>query len=443
MDAKKIKHEDIDSYKQQFNQDRAKKIIANAIAKTGLQSAAYKNETLRDVRHMFSIDIKTMPVTNQKASGRCWLFAGLNLLREDIARQNNLEEFELSQNYMAFWDKFEKANYFLETALQTLDEPAAGRLISWLMNSYQDGGQWDMFVNLVEKYGVVPKQVMPETYHSSSTRGMNYVMNTLLRKAASDLRSQYKSGTSVAELRRQKSELLNDIYAILCQCFGQPPEKFDWEFVDKDKNYSRVPDLTAQEFARRFITYSLDDYISIINAPTADKPFGSTFTVKHIGNVVGGKDILYLNLPLDEFKNIVIRQLKDDEVVWFGSDVSHGGDREAGSWYGELYDYDNLLGLDLQLSKEDALNYRHSAMNHAMVITGVNLVDDQPNRWKIENSWGEKNGEKGYYVADDSWFDKYVYQAVVNKKYLAPEMLAALKERPVELEPWDPMGTLA
>lgn len=438
-----ISRQDINLYDEQYKQDKVKKVIANSIAKSGLQAAAYKNDTLRDVRHMFSIDIKTMPVTNQKASGRCWLFAGLNLLRENIAGSKNLEEFELSQNYIAFWDKFEKANYFLESVLLTLDEPAEGRLISWLMGSYQDGGQWDMFVNLIEKYGVVPKQAMPETYHSSSTGGMNYVVNTLLRKTAADFRRQYKAGTAVAELRRQKESLLSDIYGMLCQCFGRPPEKFDWEYVDKDKKYFRVPDLTPRDFAKQFVSCKLDNYVSIIHAPTEDKPYGETFTVKYIGNVVGGNDILYLNLPLPEFKQLVIDQLKDEEVVWFGSDVSHGGDREAGSWYGDLYDYDGLLSLDLQISKEDSLNYRHSAMNHAMVITGVNLADDKPTRWKIENSWGDKNGDKGYYVADDNWFDKYVYQAVINKKHLSPSRLEDLKKAPKKLEPWDPMGTLA
>ena len=423
--------------------NRQRQVIGQAIAKSGLQAAAYQNTALREQKHHFSCEVETLPVTNQKASGRCWLFAGLNLMREPVARQYNLEDFELSQNYLAFWDKFEKINYFLETVLSTLEEPAEGRLISWLMTSYQDGGQWDMFVNLVEKYGVIPKQAMPETYHSSSTNGMNQIIVTALRKAAADYRRQYKDGTGVADLRIQKEKLVAHLYGTLCQCFGEPPQRFDWEYTDKDKKYGCQRDLDPDRFYKEIVKLDLKDYVSIIHAPTGDKPYGRTFTVKHLGNVVEGQPILYYNLPMDELKSFVIRQLESGQSVWFGSDVGHAGDRENGAWMDSLYDYESLLDLDLQLSKADMLDYRHSAMNHAMLLTGVNLVDGRPNRWKIENSWGDKTGKKGYYIADDAWFGKYVYQIIVEKKYLQPEQLAALAQPPIELEPWDPMGTLA
>lgn len=443
MKQGQITRKDIERYAKAYHQDPVKPVTAHAIARSGLQAAAFRNESLREIRPVFSIDIKTMPVTNQKASGRCWLFAGLNLLRENVANQFNLEEFELSQNYLAFWDKFEKANYFLESVLQTLDEPTEGRLVSWLMTSYQDGGQWDMFVNLVDKYGVVPKQAMPETFHSEGTGIFNYILNTKLRQGAAELRRLYRSGAEPDQLADYKQTVVAALYGTLCQCFGEPPATFTWEFVDKDKQYFCHPDLTPQDFCRRFITLQLDETVSIIHAPTQDKPFGRTFTVKYINNVVGGKPILYLNMAMPDFKQLVLKQMQDGQVVWFGSDVGHGGDRESGAWFSDLYDYEGILGLDLSLSKEDMLDYRHSAMNHAMVLTGVNLADGQPNRWKIENSWGDKNGQKGYYIANDSWFDRYVYQAVIQKKYLTDEQLKALETKPIELEPWDPMGTLA
>lgn len=443
MTKGQISHEDIRQFARTYHEDPVKPVTAHAIARSGLQAAAFRNDALREIRHIFSIDIKTMPVTNQKASGRCWLFAGLNLLREDIAGQLNLEEFELSQNYLAFWDKFEKANYFLESVLDTLDEPTDGRLVSWLMTSYQDGGQWDMFINLVNKYGVVPKQAMPETHNSEGTRAVNYIINTKLRQGAAELRRLYRSGTSTADLAVRKQQMMATLYGTLCQCFGEPPETFTWEYMDKDKQYGCHSGLTPLEFYRRFVSLPLADFVSIIHAPTQDKPFGRTFTVKYINNVVGGKPILYLNMDMPDFKQLVLKQMQDGQVVWFGSDVGHGGDRDSGAWFGDLYDYEGILGLDLTLSKEDMLDYRHSAMNHAMVLTGVNLADGKPNRWKIENSWGDKSGEKGYHVADDTWFDRYVYQAVIHRKYLTADQLQALETKPIELEPWDPMGTLA
>ncbi|MBP8988871.1 MAG: C1 family peptidase [Clostridia bacterium] len=438
-----ITKSDLKQFTRVYREDPIKPRTAHAIAHSGLQAASYRNDVLREIRPVFSIDIQTLPVTNQKASGRCWLFAALNLLREDIARQFNLEEFELSQNYLAFWDKFEKANYFLENILDTLDEPTDGRLISWLMTSYQDGGQWDMFINLIEKYGVVPKQAMPETFHSEATGPFNYIMNTKLRQDAAKLRRLYQEGAAPGELAERKKEMIGELFGTLCQCFGEPPEQFTWEFVDKDKNWNRFSDLTPQSFFSRFVTLPVADFVSIIHAPTKDKPFGKTFTVRYINNVVGGRPILYLNMDMPDFKALVLKQLKDGRPVWFGSDVGHCGDREKGAWFQNLYDYEGVLGLDLTLNKEDGLDYRHNAMNHAMVLTGVNLEEGRPNRWKIENSWGDQHGEKGYYIACDGWFDQYVYQAVIDKKYLSADQLSALKEKPIYLDPWDPMGTLA
>ncbi len=443
MTTSGITQEDLQAFADQYHGNAVKQATAHAIARSGLTASAYRNQAKREIRHIFSLEIKTMPVTNQKASGRCWLFAGLNLLREDVAKQYKLEEFELSQVYMAFWDKFEKINYFLDTVLETVDEPSAGRMVTWLMDSYADGGQWDMFVNLVRKYGVVPKQAMPETFHSEATGVFNAVINTKLRKNAAELRRMHRSGASAASLAERKKAMVAELYGTLCQCFGEPPRIFDWEFTDKDEQYTCYKDLTPLDFAARFISLPLDDMVSVIHAPTQDKPFGRTFTVRYINNVIGGRPIFYLNLDMPDLKALVLRQMQAGEVVWFGSDVSHYGDREAGAWFSNLYDYEGVLDLDLQMSKEDMLDYRQSAMNHAMVLTGVNLQDGKPNRWKIENSWGDERGKKGYYIADDGWFDRYVYQAVVNKKYLSDEQRAALAQKPIVLEPWDPMGTLA
>ena len=438
-----ITSQQIQRYREAYHTHPVQPLTARAIARSGLKDAAFDQNVLRAIRPLFSIDLKTMPVANQKKSGRCWLFAALNLLREEIARQHNIESFELSQNYLTFWDKFEKANYFLETVLQTLDEATDSRLFSWLMTSYQDGGQWDMFVNLVAKYGVVPKQAMPETFHSDATAVFNQVINTRLRRSAAILRKQHQEGAGRDELAEEKEKLVAELFGMLCQSFGEPPVRFDWEYTDKDNTYHCHPGLTPQEFASRFITLPYQDAASVIHAPTKDKPFNRTFTVRYLNNMVDGRPVCYLNVAMPRLKALVVKQLQDGHPVWFGSDVAHGGDRKLGAWFNGLYDYEGILGIDLSMTKEDRLDYRESAMNHAMVFTGVNLKDGQPNRWKIENSWGDENGEKGYYIADDDWFDQFVYQAVIFRQYLDDELLAALETEPAVLEPWDPMGTLA
>ncbi len=431
------------SFRAQFEADKTRRIAANALSKTGLADAAFCGTEAARMHHNFSVEIPTLPVTNQKASGRCWMFAALNVLRERVAARLNLEEFELSQSYLAFWDKFERANYFLETILDTLElEPDDRVLATVLQNGVHDGGQWDMFVNIVKKYGVVPKHAMPETYQSSNTGMMNSLLNTNLKECAVRLRAMYAEGAGIDALHGAKNGMLGSIFCYLCTCYGEPPRSFDFEYTDKEKQYHIDRNLTPRAFYGKYVDMDLDDYVSVIHAPTKDKPYNRMYTVRYLGNVVEGQRVSYLNLPMEELKALVIRQLQDGEVVWFGSDVGKFGDRAGGVWDDRSFGYEELTGLTFRLTKEQRLDYRDSAMNHAMVITGVNLVDGRPNRWKIENSWGDDKGNKGYYIASDSWFDQFVYQAVVQRKYLG-EKEALLAQKPIELNPWDPMGSLA
>lgn len=418
--------------------------LANAVAKNDIQAVVVNGDSLRYTQYRFSHEIKTSKATNQKSSGRCWIFAGLNVLREAVAKRLNLEDFELSQNYIAFYDKLEKINYFLESVIETAGEDVQSRLVTWIVqNGIADGGQWDMLVNLFEKYGVVPKDAMPETFHSSNTGSLNRLLNMKLRKDAAALRDMRRRGAGAGAMRAEKDGMVRDLYALLCMCYGAPPAEFVWEYKDKDGKFFRTAATTPQAFYREHAGDTLKEYVSVINAPTADKPFNRAFTVRYLGNVAGGSDILYLNTDIGTLKKAVLDQLTAGEVVWFGSDVGHGMDRETGIFDAALYDYDGSFGMEFGMTKAERLDYRESAMNHAMVITGVNIADGRPNRWKIENSWGDEKGDKGYYVATDGWFDEFVYQAVVNKKYLPAALLAALKEKPIVLDPWDPMGSLA
>ena len=238
--------------------------------------------------------------------------------------------------------------------------------------------------------------------------------------------------------------MLAELFKALSIVFGRPTQVFDYEYVDKQKVYHRERGLTPKTFYEKYVKLNLSDFISVINSPTKDKPYGKSYTVEYLGNVVG-KNVRYLNLPIADFKELAIRQLKAGEPVWFGSDCGKYGHRNQGIWDPASFVYGEFLGgLDQTLTKEDRLDYRESAMNHAMVLTGVNLDENgRPNRWKIENSWGEEVGYRGYYVASDAWFDDFTYQIIINKKYLSQEQLSQYEETPILLPPWDPMGTLA
>ena len=427
-------------YSEAYNASPERQLATMALAKSELPNVCFVSGAEYAMRHKFSLEIETLPVANQKASGRCWLFAATNILRERIAKELKLDKFELSQSYLAFWDKFERCNYFLESIIATADLPADDRTVQFILTTgVHDGGQWDMFANIARKYGVVPKDVFDETFQTSNTRRMNYYLNRSLKAAAANIRRMLKEGKDVSAY---KEETLGKMYGFLCSCYGEPPKNFDFEYVDKDKAYHIEKGMTAKSFYDKYVGSYLDNIASIITAPTADKPYHKMYTIKMLGNVVGGAPVRHLNLSIDEFKQAILNQLKAGKPVWFGSDVGHDGDREIGIWDDNMFNAELLTGLELDISKADGLDYSFSAMNHAMVLTGVNIVDGKIDRWRIENSWGDEHGKKGYYICSDSWFDKYVYQAAVEKEYLG-ELAGLTKQEAIELAPWDPMGTLA
>lgn len=437
---KEISIEWLESQNKEYSKRSELQVLRRALVKSPINNVTYNIEAETNDSFMFSIDIPTMTATNQKQSGRCWIFAGLNLLREIIAKKYNIESFELSQNYVAFYDKLEKVNFALEKLIELRNKDEDDRVVIWLLdNGIADGGQWDMLVNVIEKYGLVSKNAMLETDISSGTRNANYLINSIIRK----FNEQVRKAKNIKEARELKENTMKDVYAFLCTCFGVPPTKFNFEYVDKNKEYHIEKDIKPLEFYKNYVGDVLKDYVSIINAPTKDKPFNKMYTVDYLGNVVDGKEIKYLNLEMDDFKELVLKQLKDKEIVWFGSDCSNYGDRVKGLWDDKLYTYNESFGINFDLSKGSSLTNRHSAMNHAMVLTGVNLIEDKPTKWKIENSWGSDVANKGYYLCSDTWFDRFVYQAVVNKKYLTKQQKEILKSKPIHLNPWDPMGTLA
>lgn len=426
-----------------YKGDEKNTIIRHALVKNSLLTVASSQDEIKEMDFNFDINIKTLPAANQKASGRCWLFAATNVCREVIAKKLNLANFELSQSYLAFYDRLEKSNYLLEAVIELIDKEYDDRTLAFLLqNGVGDGGQWDMFVSLANKYGLCPKNVYPETNTSSATRETAQLINFTIRKFASDAKALYQA-KGLEAVRKEKEEVLNKIYFLLVNAYGLPPEKFDFEYTDKDGNYHLEKGFDALSFKEKYLGDSLNDYVSLINAPTKDKAFGKTYTVQYLGNVVGGKQVTHLNVTMDRMKELILKQLRDDRIVWFGSDVGFYGDREEGVWDDTRFDLNTPFGLDLKMNKGESLDYHASQMNHAMCITGVSFKEGIPSKWKIENSWGKDRAKDGYYIMSKSWFDQFVYQAVVDKKYLNEEELKALQGEPVVLKPWDPMGSLA
>ena len=438
-----IKKEYLKKQLKAYEKDEKNVILRHALTKNSIYELANSQDNAPEMDFNFDIDIKTLSATNQKASGRCWLFAATNVCREVIAQKLNLGSFELSQSYLAFYDRLEKANYLLEAVIELVDKDYDDRTLTFLLeNGVGDGGQWDMFVNLVNKYGLCPKNVFPETYTSSATRETAQLINFNIRKFASEAKAIFeKSGLDA--VKKAKGKLLDKFYALLTNAYGLIPEKFDFEYVDKEGNYHLEKGFTPLKFKEKYLGSSLDDYVSLINAPTKSKPFNKTYTIKYLGNVVGGKDVTHLNVSMDRMKELIIAQLKDNRIVWFGSDVGFFGDREEGTWDDGKFDLESNYGLSLIMEKGESLDYHASQMNHAMCITGVAFRENIPSKWKIESSWGSDRGRSGYYMMSASWFDQFVYQAVVDKKYLSKEELKALNGKPIVLKPWDPMGSLA
>ncbi len=433
----------IAKYQAAYEASDLRLAMTRVFAKTAIGDFGFSTMDARPMQFFFNHDIKTMSSTNQRSSGRCWLFAATNLLREIIAKDKNFESFELSQSYLAFWDKYERVNYFIHSVIDTAHLPSNDRLVDEIVGTgVHDGGQWDMFVNIVDKYGIVPQVVYPETAQSGNTGKLNQFINRYLRKMTPILRDLKNAGKD-EELAAARDDMLSRVYGFLVSCYGVPPTTFDWEYIDKDKKITRETGLTPLSFRDATIGDRLHDYVSIIHAPTADKPYGKVYTVQYLGNVVGGNEIRYLNLPMDVFKKLVLSQLLDEELVWFGSDCGKYQDGAKRAWDPTPFQDELFTGLQLDMSKEDMLNYHVSQMNHAMVFTGVHTDEtDAPVRWKIENSWGSDGVNSGYYMCSDAWFDAYVYQAVVHKKYLA-DYEQALALSPVVLNLWDPMGSLA
>ncbi|WP_317415726.1 C1 family peptidase [Thermophilibacter provencensis] len=440
--------DDLAAAREEFFSERANVVAKNAVSSVGIRAAARVPEGVARNALTFDVEVTQGERCNQERSGRCWMFASLNTMRYRIIKRYNLKTFELSQAYPLFWDKLEKSNWFFENVLDTLDEPLDGRLVSYLLaDPIGDGGQWDMFKSLVKKYGVVPKEAMPETACSRNTHEMDSYLTRYLRGAARRLRESHAAGVAADDLAAMKKEMMGDVYHLLVTCLGEPPASFGVRLRDKDGRLALSGTFTPAAFFDEAVGMDVDDYVSLISAPTADKPFGHTYTVSRLGNVVEDGGVRYLNLPIQRLKECAVAQLREDLPVWFGCDVGQSYLREEGIMDTAALDVDGLLGFPVEgcMDRAERLDYGESLMTHAMVLEGVNLDEaGRPTLWKVENSWGADHGRDGFDTLSDAWFDEYVYQVVVDKKHLTDEERAAYEtEEPRVLAPWDPMGSLA
>lgn len=430
--------QEITEFSRDFNADPKNQVLARAAGRSGVLEASYNERVAGRLTRVFSTELDTDNVTNQKQSGRCWLFSTLNVLRHDFGAKHKAKNFTLSQSYNFFWDKLERANLFYEKVIETADKPLDDREVhSYFDFAGHDGGQWHMAISLVKKYGVVPSYVMPESFNTSATDGLASALADKERKDALALRRLAQAGDQEG-LETARKTFLNEIYRMVAIAVGEPPKTFDLEYRDDDKNYHLEKNLTPISFFNKYFDVDLDDYVVLTNAP--DHEYGKLYHRGAEDNVEGGSPILFLNEPMEYLEQAAVAQLKDGEAVWFGNDVLRQMDRKTGYLDTDLYKLEDLFDVDLSLSKADRLATGAGEVSHAMTLVGVDEDKGNIRQWKVENSWGDKSGEKGFFVMSQNWFKEYVYEVVVHKKYLTKDQQELLSSTPVELAPWDSLA---
>jgi bleomycin hydrolase len=409
-----------------FEGNAGDRAIRNALNSTSMAvlAASAEKSVMPDTN--FSDEVKTSGRTDQKSSGRCWLFTGLNVLRAQMIARHNLDEFTFSQNYLFFYDQLEKSNLFLQGVIDTRKLPMEDRKVDWLFaNPIGDGGQFTGVSNLIMKYGVVPSEAMPETYSANNTSAMRSQLSLILREGGLKLRAAKDK-----DVHALKVSILKDVYRVLALCLGVPPTEFTWR---KDgKTY------TPQEFYKQYLGQDLENnYVMVMNNPTLE--YGKVYEIDYDRHVYDGQNWVYVNLPMDRIKEMAIASIKDNTALYFSCDVAKFLDRSKGVADIDNFDYQSLLGVDYGMDKRDRILTHASGSTHAMTLIAVDIKDGKPVKWMVENSWGETSGYKGNIIMTDEWFDNYMFRLVVEKKYVPGDVLSMMNQKPVLLPAWDPM----
>ncbi|WP_268912163.1 C1 family peptidase [Lentilactobacillus sp. SPB1-3] len=433
----KLTEEQISSLRQNYVSQPNSDLMTRIITQNGINQAAKDPDATVRLTPVFSIDLPTGTVTNQRQSGRCWLFSLLNTLRHQFAKANNIKDFELSEKYLFFWDKIERANIYYDRMIALANRPADDRDVEYYLSGPgSDGGQWAMAVSLIEKYGVMPASQYPDTQNVENTGALKTVLNQKLRKDGMLLRRMVNDGSSDEEITEARSQMLSEVYKIVTYSLGVPPTEINFAYRDDDKQYHKIKDITPQQFLQQNFKTDFDDYVVLTNSP--DKEFNRLYSLPSSQNVVGGTPIEFLNVEMNYLKQSAVAQLKSGETVWFGNDVLEQMDRKQGYLDSQLYRYSELFDVDLKMSKAERLKYHQANVSHAMTLVGVDLDDDDaPVKWKVENSWGDQNGVQGYFTMNDNWMEDYVYEVVVRKEFITDEQRQLLGTAPIELPTWD------
>lgn len=434
-----ISEQEIADFSKDFNSSDKNKMASIAARRNGLLEASFNDRVSERLNHTFSIELDTDNVTNQKQSGRCWEFATLNVLRHYFGKKYNAKNFTFSQAYNFFWDKIERANAFYDAMIRLADKPINDREVqSWLEFAGEDGGLWGMAINLVKKYGVVPSYAMPESFNSNNTTALRDSLARKERKDAILLRKLANEGKK-EELEAAKKKALNEVYRMVSVALGEPPKKFDLEYRDDDKKYHLEKNMTPRQFVEKYFKdFKFDDYVVLSNCPNHE--FNKLYHMPLYDNVDGGDQIKFLNVPIEYLANAALAQLKDGDAVIFGNDVSKQMERKTGFMDTDLYKTDELFSVDTQMSKADRLATGEGFATHDMTLVGVDEDNGEIRKWKVENSWGDKMGHKGFYEMSQKWFEDYVYDVVVRKEYLTDEQVKLAEGPAIDLKPWDNIG---
>ena len=430
------------------------KAIRNALAGTAVNVLAANSENAAMIDTHFSDRVKTKGITDQKSSGRCWLFTGLNVLRAQMIAKYGLGAFTFSQNYLFFYDQLEKSNLFLQGVIDTRKLPFDDRQVDWLFsNPLSDGGQFTGVSDLAMKYGLVPSEVMPETYSSNNTSQMAAQLKNILRQGGLKLRSVYDASgaasakgkkaedaesKALAELQKVKESVLSDVYRVLALCLGVPPAQFEWTMYDADDKFVESGTFTPKSFYEKYVGEDLDgNYVMLMNDPTRE--YGKVYEIDYDRHVYNGKNWLYVNLPIERIREVAIASIKDNTAMYFSCDVGKFINASRSVLDLDNYDYSSLFGVDFTMDKRERVQTHASGSSHAMTLIAVDIRDGVPVKWMVENSWGADRGYKGCIIMTDQWFSEYMFRVVAQKKYIPADILEMLDQKPVLLPSWDPM----
>ena len=438
--AQEISKTEMDKIRSGFKKDAYTKAMQNALSSNDISKLAWNRENVGATDPFFTYRVDVSGITDQKSSGRCWMFSSLNLFRPMAMKKFNLAEFEFSESYLYFYDLLEKANLFLNNMESSANLPIENEKVRWYLKSpVDDGGQWINFVNLANKYGMVPKETMGETNSSENTSLLTRFINTKLREDAIEIRELKNVKADPKKLAARKTEMLSEIYRMLALNLGEPPTEFQWRYKNKDKKIADVKTYTPQSFmAEVFGDTKLEDYVMIMNDPS--RPFWRHYEVENYRNTEEGKNWHYVNLPNDVIKEFCIASIKNNEALYASCDVGKQLRRDVGILDVDNFDYESVYGVKFGMNKAQRIETGESGSSHGMALIAVDVdAQQKPVKWQFENSWGPTAGEKGYLTFTDAWFNEYMFRFVVNKKYLTAKVLEIYGQKPEMLPPWDPM----